>query len=154
MSTAGKKWWRRWWPNLVNGTIIAIIVIIAITINHNCHCQPIEAHLIIGIVMIVNIFTYSTKKTPFKWLSFRLYISSAYKMIQKTMHWSMRTHLANTALQVDDWIKGRNIRIFNIPMFKHSNLLGFECSNIQEEEHFGEKMNLAFLQCAQLECRI
>ena len=104
--------------------------------------------------VIVIIFTYSTKKTPFKWLSFRLYISSAYKMIQKTMHWSMRTHLANTALQVDDWIKGRNIRIFNIPMFKHSNLLGFECSNIQEEEHFGEKMNLAFLQCAQLECRI
>jgi len=48
------------------------------------------------------------------------------------MHWSMRTHLANTALQVDDWIlRGRT--------FERSNVETFECSNIQWEEHLGKE---------------
>ena len=43
----------------------------------------------------------------------------------------MRTHLANTALRVDDWIltgKGRNSGTFQ-----------GGCSNIQEEEHSGKR---------------
>ena len=69
----------------------------------------------------------------------------------KTMHWWMRTHLANTALQVDDWRRGEHP---NIQTSECSNLRIFECSNFKkrnpwEKEEFGFSADLTILWTAE-----
>ena len=44
----------------------------------------------------------------------------------KTMHCWMRTHLANTALQVDDQIRGGTFEHSHVQMLKHLNVQTFE----------------------------
>ena len=87
--------------------------------------------------------TLSTKiSTMHDWISDCIFLAAVIKWY-KTMHWwMMRTHLANTALQVDDWRNVETSECSNIQMLEYLNVQTFEKRNIWEKEEFGFSISI------------